>query len=460
MRPLTIELTKGTQRKFQSIGWKTPKGDDCRRHFYALDQTGKPVVVMPKPAMPEFYDPNRRAKAVFTGEPFPEAVCVEISPCRLLAPPCYRTQEELDGVFLSLPTFDPWQWVYWQKHKEFSILEPADEGPLKERMDKWLAKMRAAYEYEAGALRDRIKQVTTATLQELGLDTEEQRAKRLGELRAQLDIVESEDRIDGVPCKGRLKLTLEEVKRGAEGIRDAYMHEDWAKKNGEDLRVMAHERRAFRRWLETHTGTRANIIDATTGPSQVRQGIEPPHFGEEYEQNPQFLEACACVRYRARFSDNAGTVVYLADCETREELTAEERDEAAKLTGAGNLQTQSTTKLDAAASAPQTHTPDLQFEYVNVEGTEWRKAGPQMVRRRELAEHQRTTKDDSAFRSLLELHKERWFYPVKRIGKVREAAKCRKASRVAAMFDITDWDSNWRPKGVFTALRAPRGFQT
>jgi hypothetical protein len=331
MRPLTIELTKGTQRKFQSIGWKTPKGDDCRRHFYALDQTGKPVVVTPKPAMPEFYDLNRRAKAVFTGEPFPEAVCVEISPCRLLAPPCYRTQEELDGVFLSLPTFDPWQWVYWKTHKQFLILEPADEGPLKERMDKWLAEMRTAHEYKAGALRDRIKQVRTATLQELGLDTEEKRAKRLGELRAQLDIVESEDRIDGVPCKGRLKLTLEEVKRGAEGIRDARMQEEWAKKNGEDLGVMAQERRAFRRWLETHTGTRANIIDATTGRSQLRQGIEPPHFGEEYEQNPQFLEACACVRYRARFADN--TIVYLSDCKLNEEPSVPELDEVVRLRG-------------------------------------------------------------------------------------------------------------------------------
>ena len=41
------------------------------------------------------------------------------------------------------------------------------------------------------------------------------------------------------------------------------MHEDWANKSGEDLGVMARERRAFRRWLETHPGTRANIIDTT-----------------------------------------------------------------------------------------------------------------------------------------------------------------------------------------------------
>ncbi len=331
MKPLTIELAKDEQRQLQSIGWKAPSGDACRRHFYALDKNGKPLVVTPKPAMPEFYDPNRRAKTVFTCEPFPEAVCVEISPCRLLPPPCYQTLEEFesqrDGHFF----FDPWRWIYLQTHNQVLLLEPSDDGPLQERLDKWLAAMRKAYEYEAGAWHDRIKRATTATLQELGFDTEEQRAKRLVELRGQLDIVESENPIDGVPCKGRLRLTLADVKRGREGIRDDWMHEDWANKNGEDLGVMARERRAFRRWLETHTGTRANIIDATTRPSQLRQGIEPPHFGEKYENNPQFLEACAQVRHRARFADNANTVVYLADCETRPELTSPELDEAAKL---------------------------------------------------------------------------------------------------------------------------------
>ena len=120
----------------------------------------------------------------------------------------------------------------------FIILEPSDDGPLQARLDKWLAVMRAAYEQEAALWRDRIKRVKTATLQELGFDTEELRANKLRELQAQLDMVESENPIDGMPCKGRLKLTLEDVKRGHEGIRDAWMHEDWANKNGEDLGVM------------------------------------------------------------------------------------------------------------------------------------------------------------------------------------------------------------------------------
>jgi hypothetical protein len=437
MKPLTIELAKGSKRQLQSIGWQNPKGNDCHRHFFALSQDGKPLVVTPTVALPDFYDPNRQARAVFSCEPFPDAVCVEISPCRLLPPPCYRSREDFEGQLPCHPTFEPWKWIYWQTHRQVLLVEPSDEGPLQERLDKWLAAMRAAYEHEADLWRDRIKNVTTATLKELGFDNEEQRTKELTELQGQLDIVESENSIDGVPCKGRLKLTLADVKLGHEGIRDAWMHGDWAAKNGEDLCAMLRERHVFRRWLETHTGTRVNVVGMPP-----RQEIAPPRFGKRFESDPRFLEACAMVRYRARFADNANTVVYLADCELREELTAEERDEAAKLTVTNN-QAQDAAQ-PAVVSAPPA-TPDSQFEYVNVNGTEWRKAGPQMVRRRALAEHQRTTKDDSAFRSLLELHRERWFYSVKQIAEVREAAKGGKDSPAAAMFDITDWDSNWHP---------------
>ncbi len=240
MKPLTIELVKGEPRQFQSIAWKTQSGDDYNRHFYALDQTVKPVVVTLKPAMPEFYDPNRLAKAVFTCEPFPQAVCVEISPCRLLPPPCYRTQAERDGVFRGLQIFDPWKWVYWQTHREFLILEPSDDGPLKERRKQWLVAMRSAYKDESQSLRTAIRRQANKPLSELGYEKEMQRDKRISELKSYLkNVVESETPIDNAICKGRLKLTLEDVKLGYEGIRDAWMHGDWANKNGEDLGVMA-----------------------------------------------------------------------------------------------------------------------------------------------------------------------------------------------------------------------------
>jgi hypothetical protein len=346
MKPLTIELKNCAPSQFQSIAWKTSRPDDYRREFYALDQTRKVVVVTLKPALPDFYDPNRQARAVCSRDPFPKAVCVEISPCRLLPPPCYQSREDFDGQLPCHPTFEPWKWIYWQTHRQVLIAEPSDDGPLQERLDKWLAVMRAAYEHERKTVRAEIERLTTKPLSELGFEKEEQRAKRTSDLQAYLvNFVESETPIDNAVCKCRLKLTLADVKLGHEGIRDAWMHEDWAAKNGQDLGVMLHERRVFRRWLETHTGTRANVFDMTT--RERWREIAPPRFGERFESNPRFLEACAMVRYRARFADNANTIVYLADCELREEPTAQEFDEVAKLLGAPTkVRRQMTTKLD------------------------------------------------------------------------------------------------------------------
>src|SRR5688572_21234041 len=108
MKPLTIELVKCQKWDLQSLGWKTPKDGGCRLQFYALDSMGKPLLLTPKPAMPKFYDPNRQARARFSCEPFPEAVCVEISPCRLLPPPCYQSRKEFESQLLAHYVFEPW----------------------------------------------------------------------------------------------------------------------------------------------------------------------------------------------------------------------------------------------------------------------------------------------------------------------------------------------------------------
>jgi hypothetical protein len=431
MKPLVIELTKNIQSQLKSIGWKTAEVGDCRRHFFAIHEDGAAFVITPKPAIPDSYEPLRKAKAVFSHEPFPEAVCISISPCRLLPPPCYRSREDFKEQLDCY--FEPWKGLYWKTHGQVLVLKPADDSVLQKQLDRWLVEMRAAYERDAALWRGRIEHMKTVSLEDLGFQTEQQRAEGLVKLHAQLKIVESENPIDGVVCKGRLKLSLEDLKRGYEGIRDAWLHREWANETGVNLASMARERRIFRDWLVAHTGTPAIVYDSRTG--ERRQGIEPPDFAGHFDNIPQFLEACAPVRYRARFADNASTVVYLADCEVRKELTADELDEVGKL---------------IAAIAPQVntpkpqHTPELRFEYVNIEGTELRKAGPHMVRRRELAEHQRTTKDDSTFRKLLDAHKERWFYPTKEIDELRKPSKDKKP-QIAAMFDITDWDPNWRP---------------
>jgi len=430
MKSLTIELTRGARRQLQSIGWKTPKTDNHREQLFALDESGTAFIVTLKPAIPHSYDPLREAKAVISREPFPEAVCVDISRCVLLPPPCYGSREDFESQLPCHSQFEPWKFLYWQTHGQVLFLKSTDDSVLRKELEKWLVKMRAAYEGEAAVWRERIKHAKTASLKALGVQNEEQRANKLVELRGQLDIVESENPIIGVPCKGHLKLTLDDLKQGREGIRDAWLRQKWAKENGADLAAMARERRIYRDWLVTHTGTPAIVHNAST---RIRRPeIVPPDFRGQFDDIPKFLEACSQVRYRARFADNAGTVVYLADCELRKELTADELDEAGKL---------------IAANTPRSNAPEPQhttFEYVNLQGTEWRKTGPHMVRRGQLAEHQRTTKDASGFRKTLNAHKERWFYSTKEIGQLRKATKSKKP-RIAARFDITDWDPKWHP---------------
>src|SRR5687767_14388788 len=127
MKSLTIEPTKNTRRQLQSIGWKTPKNGH-RRQFFALDENSSPLVVTPKPAVPDFYDPLRRAEVLVACEPFPEEVCIEISACRLLPPPCYRSRKDFEEQLPCHSDFDPWKVVYWRAHRQVLTLKPADDS--------------------------------------------------------------------------------------------------------------------------------------------------------------------------------------------------------------------------------------------------------------------------------------------------------------------------------------------
>ena len=313
MKRLTIELTKGAKRELQSIGWKTPKPGDRRLQFYVLDQAGKPMVVTLKPAMPQSYHPwyQRDAPAVFSREPFPEAVCVEISPRRLLAPPCYGSRKDFEEQLLAHPTPQSWERTYWQTHGDILILRPEDDGMLKERLDR-VHSLIGDYRRDVAAFRERAKGCSE-------------------ELQKELDIIERDFRLGPLGCRDWLNVTLTDIKRGCEGIRDDWMRENWANENGENLNLMMEERRLHCGWLQTHTGSPDMVINATSRESGQR--VVPPLFGEKFEGDPCFQEACASVRYRARFADNAKTFVYLANCELREELTAQEVDEAAELKG-------------------------------------------------------------------------------------------------------------------------------
>ncbi|MBE0545961.1 MAG: hypothetical protein IH623_31935 [Verrucomicrobia bacterium] len=99
---------------------------------------------------------------IFTGEPFPDAVCVEISPCRLLAPPCYKSRADFESQVDAHLALEPWKWIYCHTHNEILYPEPSDDDPLQEYLNARLVEIRAAYEREvadgvaeSGALRTR-----------------------------------------------------------------------------------------------------------------------------------------------------------------------------------------------------------------------------------------------------------------------------------------------------------------
>lgn len=330
MKRLTLELVRGAKVEVDSIGWKGPEAGGVRRQFYAVDRTGKALVVTLQPALPRNFFPG--FPAVLSREPFPEAVCVEISPCRLLAPPCYESRKELESQFFGHFVMEPWRAVYRQTHQEALFLKPEDDDPLKRVRANWIKAMRGAYLSERSKWQSEIKRRRTAPLAKLNIPSESYRRNLIDAAKEQLAIVESPNPITGVPCKGWLNLSLDDVKRGCEGIRDAWMQEKWSNENEVNLGTMGRERSVYSRWLKAHTGTSANVFDANT--RQTRLEISPPSFGEHPDLNPQFLEGCAKVGFRARFGDNAKTVVYLAHCEVREELTAAELDELKRLNSA------------------------------------------------------------------------------------------------------------------------------
>lgn len=323
MKRLEIRQATGKQHQLQVIGWKTPKENFCRECFYALDQAGKPLVITLRLPLPKSYTGGQGGVAL-SCEPFTEAVCVEIAPCRLLPPPCYRSHDEYKRQLYAEPVFEPWKPIYRKNHQPSKlILEPSDDKALQKELDSWLKKARAAYEHERGLWLKEIQRLETQPLGKLRLASEEARKKHLAEAQGQLATVESETPIEYGCCKGNLKLTLDRVKSNGHGIRDRWLQTKWAQETGEDLLAMHRERRAFYRWLREHTGTNSYVLN------KGHNEVIPPDFGERFEDRPEFMEACAHVCYRARFAD--GKTVYLAGCELREELTVPELDEVAKL---------------------------------------------------------------------------------------------------------------------------------
>ena len=422
MKALNFETLDGGRWLLHSIGWKVPKASESRIQFYALNEAARPLVLTARPAVPQPGRSSQRALSILPFEPFPEAVCTEISCCRLLAPPCFRSLEEFNSKVLSGGLSVPWQRAYWETHREILLLHPTHDTSLKRDLDHWLAMASGELELQRTELAELINRTQKAPLKDLGFNTKEQRTVALARLHSQLEILDSDSRVESVPSKGRLKLTLEEVKDGCEGIRDTLLQQEWANQRGEDLGAIWERRQLFASWLETCSGAHATGLD--------------------FDWAPTFLEACARVQFSARFSDKAETVVFLEDVEIREELTVAELDDVARLRGSsGHPDT-----VHIMREGPDALDLSDIYDFVNIDGTEWRKAGPQMVKRSQLAKSQGTDTGASSFRDLLEVNKRRWFYRVSEIRKVREAGANYKLSKVPAHFDMTDWNNDWRPK--------------
>ncbi len=344
MKALAVELKKPDRREFQCLGWKSPKTGGRRLQFYARDQSGSPIVFTLTPVLPKYFDPQ--IKAAFTAEPFPEAVCVEISPWRLLAPPCFESETDFLKQRHCLDAFDPWRGAYISTHNEYLVLEPRHDEKLDRRRLVFLDVIRERYEEEKRERLAFLENLKSASLESLGLGSDSDRLAAIKEEEEQMAILESEYPIDGVPCKGNLRLTLDQVQQGVHGIRDAVLHEEWARKNGWDLRDMRRDRICFRKWLEAKTGFPTEVLNARFPVAAF--GLSRPDFGRDHDRNPQFLQACAKVRFRARFANNAASVVYLADCELREEPTAVELSEIAVMEGALDLQEPTKVTLEEA----------------------------------------------------------------------------------------------------------------
>mgnify|MGYP001218571193 CR=1 FL=1 len=88
----------------------------------------------------------------------------------------------------------------------------------------------------------------------------------------------------------------------------------------------------------------------------------------------------------------------------------------------------------------------FQYDFVNVDRSEWRKGGPHMLSRTQLARELHDKPKNSSFKKLLAIHPERRFYPTKQIDAVNKALKDKRRSPCAARYDATDWIDKWKPR--------------
>ena len=274
MKPLVID-DYGKQLKYHSIGWKSSTDDNrTRSQLFVEDANGAYHVLTLKPALPDWYVPG--IPIVSYDTLFPEEVCVKITPCRLLSPPCWTNKEEFEKEKSYLAVFFPWKSEYIKTHGEGLYLVKEDDRNLKEKLK--LLK------------------------------------KTLG--------------------KEKREIGINEIKNGEFGIRDHYLHDKWSRQTGIDLDCMNRHRSLYAVWLIKNTGTPALVYKANE--KQKYKTVQCPSFGDEPQSNPQFLLGCSRVKYAAEFSDKTKSLAFLTDFEIRDELLSEEIEEVKQMTSSAN----------------------------------------------------------------------------------------------------------------------------
>lgn len=293
MNTVTIELKRGESgERLDYIGWK-----DNRRAFYARPHNGKPRVILLTPALPR--------GAIWTDEPFPECAPVKIVPCTLL-PPLMRESESKGKTVIP---FDDWEDVNGKTHGITLNLTSDDDKTLRERLAKYKKSARSDYRRYKNA----AEEITDPAEQARTVEAIEREYN--GPLHT----------FEGLECAGKLNMTLSMVKRGCEGIRDALLLEWWAKKQGVDLEAMRPNRAKFWEWIVTHAEVSKNIYDSSM--KELYRSHVPLDFCGD--RDPQFLAACAGIRFRIEFQN--GAAAFLTECDSRTELRAEEWRELREL---------------------------------------------------------------------------------------------------------------------------------
>lgn len=443
----TVRLRRwgAESRLMRFLAWK-----NNRREFFVEDEARHPLVVTPHLPFPKGNGWE------FSGEPFPEADPVSIEPFRLIPPPCCAIVEEAealrqfsrsderrgcDALETLQSRFISFAWrlfpelravhappLWWIQYGEALAARPEDDTALQER----LAAALICWEKEREAREREIKSITEADVQRhlhgensARRVTEEEVAKFIEDQRTALFHSHTRPCLMGPDGEsgigGCLHTTLADVKRhNAGGIRDSYLHEQWAKEHGFDLAVMERERAAFLLWTRRHvTNATASVFNAVTRERYYQRDLRLGHDRE--------MALLALVAYKMRFANR--DPVYLYDFELRDKLTADEARELAEIVRLSS-------RVPPAANIHESLSTPLAGYYI-CDDYPGRKEpiGPHFMKRKDLRlalGYGALPKEGAQFRKLVE-SATKWFLVLK--GKRQRQAH----------YDIREWKRDWRP---------------